>query len=78
MISACMHQNVMGISPTLVFNPVYSIKAKQKSKSKKGSAGINTGEPKFYSIQTWGAYNDENKTDETKQMNGNKPKLSAR
>jgi hypothetical protein len=44
MISACMHQNVMGISPTLVFNPVYSIKAKQKSKSKKGSAGINTGE----------------------------------
>jgi hypothetical protein len=47
-ISACMHQSGCRESlPTLIFDPIYSIKAKQISKSKRGSAGINTREPKF-------------------------------
>jgi hypothetical protein len=40
----------------------HSIKAKQKSKTERGSAGINTGQPKFYSNQIMGGpYNDGNK-----------------
>jgi hypothetical protein len=51
----------------------YSIKAKQKEvKPKGGSAGINTGEPKFYSYQNMGALTMM-EINGVKQKNGNKP-----
>jgi hypothetical protein len=53
----------------------YSIKAKQKSRKQRGSAGINTREPKSYSIQIMGALTMNkiefkwNKVNEGKQTN---------
>jgi hypothetical protein len=47
MIPACMHQNVVGMSPTLVFDLVYSLKAKQTSKTKRGYAALTPGGQSF-------------------------------
>ena len=74
MIVVCMHQNIMGIFPTLVFDHLVN-PTKTKHKIEWGSTSINTREPKVFISLNNKPRALTNKHKLTKMM-ANEPKLN--